>query len=113
MKRKKRSKSRVEPDARGVEVLTVGWMLTVVTTLACEIGFAAARLMSDASDSSLMLLSQLLLFAAFVIGILALFMTPIVVRSRRLPPPPGVTVFAITVAAAPLVLAAMEMMQKR
>jgi hypothetical protein len=113
MKRKRRSKSRIEPEPRTIEVLTVGWMLTVVTTLACEIGFAAARLMSDGSDGTLMMLSRLLLFAAFVIGILALLMTPVVVRSRRLPPPPGIIVFAVTVAVAPLVLAAMEMMQKR
>jgi hypothetical protein len=112
MKRKRRSKSRVEPEPRTVEVLTVGWMLMVVTTLACEIGFAAARMLSDSPDSSLMMLSQLLLFAALVIGIVALLTTAVVVRSRRLPPPPGITVFAVTVAAAPLALAAMEMMRK-
>ena len=112
MKRKRRSKSRVQGEPRTVEALTVGWMLTVVTTLACEIGFVVARSMADGGDGSTMMLSQLLLFAAFVIGILALLMTPVVVRSRRSPPPSGVTVFALVVAVAPLVMVAVEMLKK-
>src|ERR1700742_4103495 len=107
MKRKKRSKSHAVDDPRTVEVLTVGWMLTVVTTLACEVGFVAARWLSG-GERTLTLLSHLFLFAAFVIGLVALFVTPVVLRSRRVPPPAGVTVFALAVAAAPIVLVAIE-----
>jgi membrane protein YdbS with pleckstrin-like domain len=110
MKRKKRSKSHAVGDPRTVEVLTVGWMLMIVTTLACEVGFVLARWLAG-GDGSLMLLSQLLLFAAFVIGLIALFVTPVVLRSRRLPPPSGVTVFAIVVAAAPLVMVVIEVLE--
>ncbi|HEV3344690.1 MAG TPA: hypothetical protein VG125_30215 [Pirellulales bacterium] len=110
MKRKKRSKSHAANDPRTVEVLTVGWMLTVVTTFACEVGFVLVRRLAG-QDRSLMLLSHLLLFAAFVIGLIALFVTPVVLRSRRVPPPSGVTVCAIVVAAAPLVLVAIEMLE--
>lgn len=112
MNRKRRTKSRVISEPRTVEVLTVGWMLTVVTTLACEIGFVVSRAMAGVSEGPLMILSQLLLFAALVIGTIALLMTPVVVRSRRLPPPAGVTVFAVTVAAAPLALVAIEMLKQ-
>jgi peptidoglycan/LPS O-acetylase OafA/YrhL len=110
MKRKKRSKSHVVDDPRTVEVLTVGWMLTVVTTFACEVGFILARWLAGPGQT-LMLFSHLLLFAAFVIGLIALFVTPVVLRSRRVPPPSGVTVFAVVVAAAPLVLVVIEMLE--
>jgi hypothetical protein len=55
--------------------------------------------------------SYLLLFAAFVIGLIALFITPVVLRSRRVAPPSGVTVFALVVAAAPIVLVAIEILE--
>jgi membrane protein YdbS with pleckstrin-like domain len=110
MKRKKRSKSHAAGDPRTVEVLTVAWMLTVVTTLACEVGFVFARWLA-AGDGLLAMLSHLLLFAAFVIGLVALFVTPVVLRSRRVAPPSGVTVFALVVAAAPIVLVAIEILE--
>ncbi|HWB13268.1 MAG TPA: hypothetical protein VG826_28845 [Pirellulales bacterium] len=109
MKRKKRAKLHAA-DPRTVEVLTVGWMLTVITTLACEVGFILARWLAG-GERSLMVLSQLLLFAAFVIGLIALFVTPVVLRSRRVAPPPGVTIFALVVGAAPLLLVAIEMLE--
>ena len=111
MKRKKRAKSQAVGNPRTVEVLTVGWMLMVVTTLICELGFVLARYFAGDEDS-LQGLSELLLFAAFVIGLIALFITPAVLRSRRLPPPSGVTVFAVVVAAAPLVIVTIEMLDR-
>lgn len=111
MKRKKRSKSHTAAEPSGIEVLTIGWMLTVITTLGCEVGFVLARWASGGGEGSLMVLSQLLLFSALVIGIIALLITPVVLSSRRLPPPSGITVFAIVVAAAPLAMAAIEMLK--
>ena len=111
MKRKKRSKAHAAARPRTVEVLTIGWMLLVVTTLACEVGFVVARWLS-AGDSTLMTLSELLLFAALVIGLLTLLVTPVAVRSRRLPPPSGVTVFAVVVAATPIAMVAIEILNK-
>jgi membrane protein YdbS with pleckstrin-like domain len=110
MKRKKRSKSHAVSEPRTVEVLTVGWMLTVVTTLACEVGYVVARWLAT-DEGTLMALSRLLLFAAFVIGLIALFITPVVLRSRRVAPPNGVTFFAVAVAAAPLLMVVMEMLE--
>ena len=110
MKRKKRSKAHAAGDPRTVEVLTVGWMLTVVTTLVCEVGFVLARWLAG-GDGPLFVLSNVLLFAAFVIGLVALFVTPVVLRSRRVPPPSGVTVFAIAVSAAPILLVTIEMLE--
>ncbi|HEX7378042.1 MAG TPA: hypothetical protein VF278_13055 [Pirellulales bacterium] len=107
MKRKHRTQSRVENAPGAVEILTIGWMLMVVTTLACEIGFVLARGLAAEGDS-LMALSAVLLFAAVVIGILALLLTPIVMRRRRTAPPRGILVFAAIISAMPLVVLLLE-----
>jgi len=112
MKRKRRTKARMESEPRTVEILTVGWMLTVVTTLACEIGFVISRWLAAGSDSPLMMLSGLLLFAAFVIGVIGLLIMSIVLRARRLPPPSVVIVFASVISGAPLAMAAIEVLNR-
>jgi hypothetical protein len=111
MKRKRRSRTRLESEPRAVEVLTIGWMLMVVTTLACEIGFVISRGLAG-GEGTLLVLSNLLLFAALVIGMIALLILPVVLRSRRLPPPSGIVFFAVVVSAAPLALAAMEVLNR-
>jgi membrane protein YdbS with pleckstrin-like domain len=112
MKHKRRSKARVVSEPRTVEVITIVWMLTVVTTFACEVGFAISRWLAADDRSLLTVLSGLLLFAALVIGIVALLIMPVVLRSRRLPPPSGVVVFAAVVSAAPIALAAIEVLKR-
>lgn len=111
MKRKQRPKSRIEGEPGNVEILTVGWMLMVVTTLACEIGFVISRGLAD-GGAHLMVLSGLLLFAALVIGTLALILTPIVLRNRRARPPAGIVFFAAVVSAIPLGIVAVEALHR-
>jgi hypothetical protein len=111
MKRKRRTKPRIEAEPKSVEVLTIGWMLTVATTLACEIGFVLSRWLADGSESPLLVLSSLLLFAAFVIGMIGLLLMSIVLRTRRLQPPSAIVFFAAVVNGAPLALAAIEVLK--
>ncbi|HVA49470.1 MAG TPA: hypothetical protein VNH11_24095 [Pirellulales bacterium] len=111
MNRKKRTKSQAATELRSVEVLTIGWMLTVVTTLACELGSALARWAAGVNEGPLRMLSELLLFAALVIGFIALLVMPVVLRSRRVAPPSGVLVFAVVVTAAPLLMVAVEILK--
>jgi hypothetical protein len=47
-------------------------------------------------------------FSALVIGLISLAMLPAVLKMRQLPPPPGVTAFAVVVGAAPLVTRILE-----
>lgn len=108
---KKRKKSPAAGDLRSVEVLTIGWMLMVITTLVCELGFVAVRMGRPQPDSSLAILSSLLLFAALVIGLLALLITPVVLRSRRVPPPQAITVVAVVVALAPVAMVAYDLLR--
>lgn len=111
MKRKKRTRLQAADEPGTIEVLTIGWMLMVVTTLVCEVGSAVARLAAGINEGPLQMLSELLLFAALVIGFIGLLVTPVVLRSRRAPPPSGVVAFAVVVTAAPFVMVAVEVMK--
>lgn len=109
---KKRKKAAVTGDARSIEVLTVGWMLMVVTTLVCEVAFAAIRIVGPRPESRLAILANLFLFAAMVIGLLLLLITPVVLRGRRVPPPQGITVFAVVVGLAPVAMVAFDILRQ-
>jgi hypothetical protein len=110
MKRKRRTRSQAADEPRTAEVLTIGWMLMVVTTLVCEVGSAAGRFASGVDEGPLRMLSELLLFAALVIGFIGLMITPVVMRSRQAPPA-GIVAFAVVVTAAPFVMVAVEVMK--
>ncbi|HVX64469.1 MAG TPA: hypothetical protein VHC19_27850 [Pirellulales bacterium] len=98
-------------ENRSIESLTIGWMLTVFTALACEVGFVAARWLAGGdTESSWAILMALLLFASTVIGLLVLLLTPVVVKSRRQPPPRGIVIFSVVVGAMPLAIVVWQMM---
>lgn len=107
----KRSSSRGPRESRTTEVLTIGWMLTVFTTLVCELGFAVTQWFSPAEGGMLRVLSGMMLFAALVIGFLSLLLTAVTARSRREPPPRGITVFAVVVGAAPMLIMVAHLLQ--
>ncbi len=86
------------------DTLTIGWMLSVMTTLFFEAGalvaqwFAAAHKDFDRAGA----MADVVLFTAAVVGLFALVMTPIVLKIRKVPPPRGITIFAVAVGFAPL-----------
>lgn len=104
---KRKSRPAVQPantEPATVETLTVGWMLSVLTALVCELGFAAARgylLLVEPRSTKMQVLATVLLFASFVIGMSSLGLAYAVVRARRTPPPRGILVFSIVIGAAP------------
>ena len=113
MSKRTKQRSRRPPtgEIRTADVATIGWMLTVITTLVCELGFVVARWFAKADpDGPLGMLSGLLLFAAVLIGFISLLAAPVAIKSRREPPPRGITVFALVVGAAPLVIMFVQMM---
>lgn len=105
-RRAKRKPKRSADEPRGVEVLTIVWMLSVTTTLVCELGAVAARWCSRMAPDNMLLtaLSGLLLFAAAVVGLITLVLTPLVAKARRRGPPRGIVVFALAIGIAPLVV---------
>jgi hypothetical protein len=106
----KRKSRRVAPpiasEPPAVETLTVGWMLSVMTTLACELGFVAARgylLAFDGTARRIQVLAMMLMFAALVVGTTSVGLMVVVLRARRIPPPQGIVVFSSVVGLAPAV----------
>jgi hypothetical protein len=81
--------------------MTVAWMISVLSVATCDLGAGILRLLIDSDQSTLGLLSGVLFFAALVIGFISLGLLPIVLRSRQVPPPPGLVAFGVVAALFP------------
>lgn len=93
-------------ETQTVEMLTVFWMLSLMTGLLCEVGFVLARAylrLVDPAAARMEILAGMLLFAAAVIGAISLLACGLVVRLRKVPPPRGIIVCGLVIGAAPLV----------
>ncbi|HVC98573.1 MAG TPA: hypothetical protein VND64_33210 [Pirellulales bacterium] len=109
---RKRSRRPATAESRPADVATIGWMLTVFTAMVCELGFAATHWFAAANpDGPLEVLSRVLLFAAVVIGLISLLTASVAIKTRRQPPPRGITVFGLLVGAAPLAIVFAQMMR--
>ena len=84
----------------------MGWLLTTFTALVCELGAAAAVWFArrNPENLSLVMLAEVLTFAAVSTGLLSLGLLAAAWKLRTLKPPRGITVFAIVVGLAPLLL---------
>jgi hypothetical protein len=89
-------------EGRASEALTVMWMMSVVTTVACGVVAALVRLAASAGpgNDSALLFSRLLHFGAFVTAIVSLVFLGVVLKVRSEPPPAAVTWFSVAVALA-------------
>ena len=95
---------RVPPETLAAEAVTVGWVLSAMTTLLCELGALAGWLYAaDAPGSKIAVLTALLCFASLVFGAIGLAMLPIVLKLRKSRPPRVVTLAVILIHAAPLI----------
>ena len=97
-------------EPRRAHLLTIVWTLSVTTTFLCDIGAAVTRLLSGPGPQGVRVaaLSGLLLFSASVTGLLVLVLLLVVLNMRRQAPPRGYIVFALLVAAAPLLAIALQ-----
>ena len=104
-RRKQPTRARaVEPsESRAAEALTVGWLLAVTMAVLCELGSAIALALRDLGPGA-QLASSYLFFAATVMGATSLILAGGVFKSRRVPPPRGVTVVGLAIGVAPLVV---------
>jgi RsiW-degrading membrane proteinase PrsW (M82 family) len=93
-------------ETRAVEFLTVGWMVSMMTTLVCLVVFAILRFYLSLREESepAAVMAGLALFAGSVAGVVTLALAAIVVRKRREKPPRGVVWFAVAVGMTPLVI---------
>jgi hypothetical protein len=92
-------------ESRGAEFVTVGWLLSALTSLVCEVAAMVVAFVAQraAEPQNWELLAGLLTFSALVVGLASLALLPVVLKTRRVAPPLGVTAFAALVSSAPLV----------
>ncbi|HEX4132219.1 MAG TPA: hypothetical protein VHZ24_19470 [Pirellulales bacterium] len=92
---------------QSVEVLTVAWMLSVATTLICEIiavGVGLYIKQFDPGTAGFLVLCNFLWFAALVIGTLSLVLMAATIRLRSTRPPPGVLAVAALAGVVPWIV---------
>src|SRR5438105_4791436 len=99
-----------EDEPRSAVAVTVVWMLTCMSTavgcfvvlalrlliLALPVAAGPVHPLSQAAD--------VLLFVAITTGVMCLALTPLIYRVRTIPPPRPVTIAAIAIGLAPIVL---------
>lgn len=98
-------RSRGGEQKRLTEHLTVGWMLSMLTTLLCQVGALAVWLLSGDSEP-LRAFAGYLFFAALILGLVSLLLGLAVLKLRTIRPPLGITIFAFAIAALPTLLVA-------
>jgi hypothetical protein len=100
-------------EPRGVEALTVLWMLTAVATLMAEATagamawMASSRPAESLASSPLQALPGVMLLTALTTGTLCLVLTPLVSRLRAARPPLAVTWAAVVIGLSPWIVALM------
>jgi hypothetical protein len=96
-------------EERRAEAATVAWMLTTLTTAAGLVCCGGATLLVwrfETPPTSLAMLPGLLMLMSTVAGLVVLILTPVVLRLRNAQPPKSITVGAVLIGAAPIVLLA-------
>jgi len=102
-----------QPDAnesRPAVALTVAWMLSCMSTAVGMLTILALRLLMLAfpvavgAEHPLARVSGVLLFVALITGAVCLVFTPLVYRLRKVAPPSPITVSAVMIGIAPVVL---------
>ena len=88
-------------------MLTVGWGLTVMTTMICEVIAAVAMLIARWRMPApwMETLAGTMLFAAVVTGAIGVALTMVVATARNTPAPRRLLIFAWIVSVAPLLIA--------
>jgi hypothetical protein len=121
-KRNKSNKPRgnrpaVRPEAsaesRTSDAATVCWTVSITTLVMCNIAAVAAQLYARGRPEArgALMLGEMLLISGAVIGVVSLVLLPVVYRVRRLPPPPGLVVFAVCAAVAPILAVVVRAVQ--
>ncbi len=113
MKSKKKKpqtqKSSVNESAEAptTEVLTIGWLLTVMTTLVCEVAYFIAMLIlrRQADLQWLALLAGVLMFAALVVGLTSVGLLVLVHRLRKSQPPTPIVACSLFIGLTPVLVA--------
>lgn len=100
-------------ESSAATALTASWMLSILTSLLCNVGAIAAHAAVGVwpDEPGVQLLAGFLLFGSVVVGVVTLALTPLVARSRRRPAPRPLVAGGVLLALAPLAAALMRLVQ--
>jgi hypothetical protein len=104
-RRRVRPRRSPRPAVGGAaDFLTIGWMVSALTTLACELLSLAAAVYVQfrPDDATAALFARYMLLVAAVVGLATLILTALVWKLRRDRPPLAIVAFALVVGASPL-----------
>lgn len=106
-RRRKQRPPAAPPESQASVFVTVGWSLSVITTLACaSIALAVWLVVRDRADNETPLLFvRLMHFSSIVTGFFSLFLLPVVLKVRPEPPPASLVALAAAIAALPILAA--------
>jgi hypothetical protein len=98
--------SRDPAESRASEAVTIAWTVSVTGVFVADLIVVAAHLYarSHPSVQPAKALEAIMLLSAGVMGAVSLVLLPVVWQTRRMKPPQGYVVFAILVAAAPIIV---------
>ena len=93
-------------ESRSSDALTVAWTVSLTAVLLCNavVLLAAWAVDQEIGGDQINVFLELVLFFGATTGILSLVLLPMVMRVRRVPPPQGLVVFGICIAAAPVLV---------
>lgn len=107
--RRRLAKASLPVEDRRSEAVTVAWTLSIIATLGAEIvgGVSLIATANWNAGETRSPLPALMLFIAFVTGVVCLLLTPLVHRFRRTPPPAPIRYVAVTASVLPILVAIM------
>jgi hypothetical protein len=105
--RQQKAPTKDSAEAPTTEFLTIGWLLTVMTTLVCEVGYFVVTMISSWQGDVqwLELLAGVLMFAALIVGLASVALLVLVHRMRKSPPPMPIVAFSLLVGLTPVLVA--------
>lgn len=94
------------PESPSVRFVTVGWLLSSLTTILCVAAAGGGLLAAAASPqlANLRLFAEYMLFAGLIVGSAALVLLIAVLRVRPEPPPRALIVGSLVASAVPFLL---------
>lgn len=103
--KKSRSTAPKSAESRPSEAITIAWTSSVTGTFVADLVVIAAHFYARANPdaAAAKALEAIMLLSAAMMGAISLGLLVAVWRTRRVKPPRGFVVFAVLIAAAPLV----------
>lgn len=104
--RKTGTPERLPTETRAAEAITIAWTVTITTLIFCHLITLAAHgyVVLSPAAKKMLLLREMILFAAAIVGVLSMLLLPLVFRHRQVPPPRGVVVFGLCLSIAPILV---------